>query len=175
MHETALVVLIPQAEPLVAAHRQLGDASIGAPIPAHVTVLFPFRSVIDDDDVAVIGEHASKTPAFEVTFARSGRFPGEVVFLVPEPAQPFRALTMALVGAFPDCPPYNGAHDDVVPHLTVADGLDHATATSLEADLVAAPPIVAPVTHLTLMHHDGESAWRASHAWPLGLASVDPV
>ncbi len=171
--ETALVVVVPQADALVVANRQPQHPGATAGLPAHVTVLYPFRLAIDDEDAALIGELASKIPAFDVTFARSGRFPRGFVYLVPEPAQPFLDLTAALVDAFPDCPPYGGAYDQLVPHLTVADGLDQAAAASLQADLAAALPIVAPVTHLTLLQH--ERAWRAVRQWPLGSASAEGV
>ncbi len=172
MSETALVVLIPQADELVAAHRGYHDPAT-AGIPAHVTVLYPFRSDIDEEDSTVIGRLASKTPPFDVTFARSGRFPGEFVYLAPEPARPFVDLTLALAGAFPDCPPYGGAYEHVVPHLTVADGLDQAAAASLRVELARSLPIVAPVTHLTLLQQDDEQVWRGVREWPLGSESAE--
>ena len=51
--------------------------------------------------------------------ASVGRWP-DVVYLAPEPDAPFRRLTAALASAFPDYPPYEGAHEEVIPHLTVA-------------------------------------------------------
>ena len=56
-------------------------------------------------------------------FERTGRFPG-VVWLAPEPAEPFIALTELLAAAFPDHPPYEGAHDEIVPHLTLGLGTE---------------------------------------------------
>lgn len=41
------------------------------------------------------------------------------MWLAPEPAEPFRALTELVWHRFPECPPYGGVHPDVVPHLTV--------------------------------------------------------
>lgn len=38
-----------------------------------------------------------------------------------EPVQPFRQLTVAVWRAFPQHPPYGGAYDDVVPHLTITE------------------------------------------------------
>ena len=46
--------------------------------------------------------------AFQLTAVR--RFPN-VVWLEPEPAEPFQRLTRALAAAFPDYPPYGGAHE----------------------------------------------------------------
>jgi hypothetical protein len=40
-------------------------------------------------------------------------FGQEVVWLVPQPAGPFRALTRAVAAAFPDYPPYDGYDERV--------------------------------------------------------------
>jgi hypothetical protein len=48
-----------------------------------------------------------------------------VLYLEPEPAEPLRTLTAALVERFPEYPPYEGVFGtDLVPHLTVAQGED---------------------------------------------------
>lgn len=39
-----------------------------------------------------------------------------------EPAAPFRLLRELIVTRYPSYPPYQGIHDDVIPHLTVAVG-----------------------------------------------------
>ena len=44
---------------------------------------------------------------------------GGTVYLAPSPAAPFRQLTHELFRRFPEHPPYGGAFDDVVPHLSV--------------------------------------------------------
>ena len=121
MKQTALVILVPEAEALVAEHRQRHDPSAAAGVPAHVTVLYPFRSVVDDIAADAVGEIAAGVPAFDVVFTTLARFPGEVVYLVPEPAEPFRRLTAATAAAFPDCPPYGGAIVDPVPHHVILD------------------------------------------------------
>ncbi len=54
-----------------------------------------------------------------VHFGSGEAFPANVVYLAPDPAEPFVALTEALAAAFPDCPPYGGAFDEPVPHLTI--------------------------------------------------------
>ena len=65
----------------------------------------------------------------------------DVVCLLPEPSQPFSRLIVALAAAFPQYPPYAGAHAlaDIVPHLTIAhtsrtdylDAAEHALPASL--------------------------------------------
>jgi 2'-5' RNA ligase superfamily protein len=87
-------------------------------LPAHVTLLFPFPEP-DSDVVDATRETLAGVEAFDVVF-REVRFPN-VPYLVPEPAEPFVALTGALVQRFLAWQPYGGKFDDVIPHLTIAD------------------------------------------------------
>ena len=41
------------------------------------------------------------------------------MWLAPEPAEPFQALTGLVWHRFPECSSYGGVHPDVIPHLTV--------------------------------------------------------
>jgi hypothetical protein len=172
MDETALVFLVPEAEALVAAHRMRYDPVAAVGVPAHVTVLYPFRSLVDKNVADVVGGLAAAAPAFDVTFARLARFPGEVLYLVPEPAEPFRLLTEATIQSFPDCPPYGGTVADPIPHLTVADGVDDVTAAALEAELRPGLPISAHSERLTLLAGRGRrrAVGRCPPlaAWPIG-------
>jgi hypothetical protein len=165
--ETALVVLVPEADALVAAHRLRYDPAASAGVPAHVTVLYPFRSYVDDVAIGVVAEIAAGISAFDVNFATFGRFPGEVVHLAPDPAEPFRRLTIEAMAAFPDCPPYGGTIADPIPHLTVADGVDTATASDLERLIEPGLPIRSRVDRLTVIAQDPAGRWQVVHHWPL--------
>ena len=55
-------------------------------------------------------------------------------YLAPDPPEPFSRLTEAIVERWPDYPPYEGIHETVIPHLTVAYG-DDALLTEIEADV----------------------------------------
>lgn len=101
---------------------------VGVPqdLPAHVTVLYPAP-----DDVVEIAKLLAPFGPFEVTFPRLDRFPG-VLWLAPEPAEPFVAMTEAMVARFPDHPPYGGTYSSIVPHLTVAQAQLDETAALVE-------------------------------------------
>ncbi len=88
-------------------------------VPPHVTLLAPCPG--DADGIA---EVVRGTGAFDVEFRELRRFTEvPTLYLAPEPAEPFVALTEALVARFPDWPPYGGIHGTtVVPHLTVTQG-----------------------------------------------------
>ena len=77
----------------------------------------------------------------------------EVVWLAPRPDEPFRALTRAVSAAFPGYPPYGGAHDPVIPHLTIGDrGAGGATELrAAEADVLRWLPIQTRVSRMWLM------------------------
>ena len=47
-----------------------------------------------------------------------------MAYLAPEPPEPFARLTEAIAERWPDYPPYEGIHETVIPHLTVAYGDD---------------------------------------------------
>ena len=89
---------------------------VGVPndLPPHVTVLYPAP-----DDVVAIARALEPFDQFDVTFARLDRFPG-TLWLAPEPAEPFMAMTEAMVSRFPRRQPYGGVFRSVIPHLTVA-------------------------------------------------------
>ncbi|WP_260474783.1 2'-5' RNA ligase family protein [Streptomyces sp. WAC 05379] len=103
--------------------------------------------------------------SFEARFDHSGRFPG-VLYLAPEPDTHFRRLTEAITARWPEHPPFGGQFDDVVPHLTVAQGQDEAVVEKAEADLLTGLPIVAQVSAVDLLVHDGVR-WQRRASFPL--------
>ncbi|MDX3194650.1 2'-5' RNA ligase family protein [Streptomyces sp. MN03-5084-2B] len=117
--ETAVIVPVPAADAAVGPHRRALDHSAAWGVPAHVTVLYPFLPP-DRITPAVVGDLGTVlTGAFECVFSRVAWFGQDVVWLAPDPAEPFRALTERVWRRFPECPPYGGAHPEVVPHLTI--------------------------------------------------------
>ncbi|MEU9056242.1 2'-5' RNA ligase family protein [Streptomyces sp. NPDC048384] len=163
---SGLIVRVPEAEPAVRAWRDRLDPLAGAGVPAHVTVLFPFldESRIDNGACAAIREVIGRHRSFETRFEHCGRFPG-ILYLVPEPDNPFRQLTETIADRWPEAPPFGGQFDEVVPHLTIAQGQDDAVLEEAEADLRGRLPVTARVSSVDLMIHDG-TRWqqRASFA-----------
>src|SRR3954453_8906234 len=112
------------AEEAVGEHRR----PLGRPAPwggpPHVPVLYPFVEPAlahQPETLAAIGEAIRIVRAFDCSFAQTSWFDQDVLWLAPDPAQPFRELTTGVFQAFPDYPPYAGAYDDSVPHLTVGE------------------------------------------------------
>lgn len=164
---SAIYVEIPAAEPAVRDLRLRWDAAATA-VPAHVTVLFPFLPPdrLDATIDAQLAGIAASEPRFDLRLERVGRFP-DVVWLSPDPVEPFARLTDAIAARWPDHPPYGGAFETVVHHLTVADGAPPDVLDRLETELPASLPISQPVHELTLAERR-RGTWAVRQRYPLG-------
>jgi 2'-5' RNA ligase len=156
---TALIVAVPDAAPMVDPWLERtcrARPSVG--IPAHITLLFPFvpAAQVDNELMDDLRSLFARFAAFPFTLDRPERFP-EVLYLAPAPARPFTLLTEAIVTRYPECPPYEGAYDAIVPHLTVAQG-DAAALDEAEADIRSALPIES-VAHEVLLLEELEPSW----------------
>jgi 2'-5' RNA ligase len=164
---SGVVVRIRLPEPLEEL-RLRHDPMATAGVPAHVTLLFPFLATGDLTPairrrLALI---ASGVRPFSVRFDATGRFPG-VLWLAPEPAAPFVELTERLAAAFPDHPPYEGAHDDVIPHLTVGLAPEE-TLDRLERKVHPGLGFRERVHAIEVIAEDGTGRWHARWRLPLG-------
>ena len=154
--ESALVVLIPEAEDLVRDFRNQFDPSAAAGVPAHVTIVYPFTppSELTAETIAALRDLFSSTASFEVSFTGPKRFPG-VLYLSPEPDELFRRLTERITEQFSDALPYGGEFADIVPHLTIAQGKDSPQLDSIAADFERQAngrlPVRSTVSEVTLL------------------------
>lgn len=169
--ESALVVLIPEAEDLVRDFRNQFDPSAAAGVPAHVTIIYPFKPPFELTTETLAALHAlcSRTASFEVSFTGPKKFPG-VLYLSPEPDELFRRLTERITEQSPDALPYGGKFADIVPHLTIAHGNDSPQLDSIAADFERQAnvrwPIRSTVREVTLM--DNQSGrWEVRHCFSL--------
>ena len=171
---TALVIAVEQAEAVLGRFRALHDpASAGGGI-AHVTLLYPFlkpRALTVEARQRLRAVCAARRP-FPFRLATTGRFPG-VLYLAPEPAAPFEALTTALWESFPSQPPYEGRFARIVPHLQIAQGDDEAELDALEdqarALLTRIGPIRATARQIQLVD-ESDGIWRVRWRFRLGSA-----
>lgn len=133
-------------------------------IPAHVTLLFPCPPP-EEPVVEAVRDVLGGVRAFDVDFPALRRFPG-TLYLAPEPAAPFTSMIEALVARFPDWPPYGGAFDSVVPHLTVAQG-DEATLAAAEAGMSPRLPLRGRAGEVTLLTEVEPERWLVDASFPL--------
>lgn len=119
--QSALLVPVPEAEPLVGRWRERLDPVAAAGVPAHVTLIVPWvpPSVLGDGHIEALGEVLGEVEPWSFTLAGTGLFGTRVLWLEPQPADGFLRLTERLAAAF-GTPPWAGEFAEVVPHLTVA-------------------------------------------------------
>lgn len=139
---------------------------------AHITLLAPFAPLeqLTDGLLAELGDFFADVTPFPFTLTGVHRFPGGAVYLAPDPATPFRQLTSELARNFPEYPPYGGAFDDVVPHLSVplpADEDEDALAAALEARF----PIPAHALEATIYWSE-PGASRTLATFPFAMAAA---
>jgi 2'-5' RNA ligase len=169
---SAIVVPIRLTEALEAIRRDhVDNTRLG--VPAHVTVLFPFvpSPSMTPHDVARAAAAIGRIEAFDVDFREARTFDASptkegVVWLAPEPAAPFIAMTEAIVAAFPDYRPYDGLHDTVIPHLTLAN-VDVDLPMLIEATRPELP-FSRRVASAAVLVEDVARRWRIAHELPLG-------
>jgi hypothetical protein len=126
-------------------------------VPPHVTLLHPCAP--DSDGVGEVLEDAL---AFDVDFREVRRFP-DVVYLAPQPAEPFVDLTRALWRHFPDWAPHEEAHPTITPHLTVAWG---AKLDAAEAAVRRFLPLRGQAREALLLHRKAPECWEPVARFP---------
>jgi 2'-5' RNA ligase len=156
---TALIVAVPEAERLVSELRLAYDSSAALGVPAHITILFPFAPPKEIDEHA-LADVIARQPAFAFELTSVERFGAEITYLAPEPSGPFTALTRMVEERWPEYPPYEGAHEVVVPHLTVGERM---------LDLSPPLPIACHAHDVVLLEEDEPGGrWQERRRFPLG-------
>lgn len=175
MTHTVVRVPVHEAETIVRS-RALANGSPFQPqdggVLAHITVLGPFLAE-DTIDAGVLDEldrYFAEVTSFGYALTGVSAFPNGPTYLVPEPAAVFRRLSLGLVRLFPEVPPYGGAFDEVVPHLSVPllDGEDVET---LSAELEHRMPIEA-VAHAATLVRVAEGDTRTLATFPFGTTAA---
>jgi 2'-5' RNA ligase len=174
---SALVVLVPEAESLVKSFRDRFDPSAAAGMPAHITLLYPFKPPDKVDEILLddLRQCFARFAPIQFALGSIRRFPVEVLYLAPAPDEPFRQLTLAIWDQYPETPPYGGKWPDIVPHLSVAWLADEQKLDGITDDFVEASqeslPIRATASEVALM--DNRSGrWQVRATFGLGTAKV---
>lgn len=172
---TVLAVPVPELDGFVRDRTAHYDADYLAADPdfgqAHVTVLGPWVRDPAPADLQVVGELLAATAPFAYLLARAGVFPDGIIHLVPEPQEPFAALTAAVWQRFPAHPPYAGRFANPTPHVTldaVGPDVDETRVRELLGDLV---PVTTVADRVQLQW------WQAGHChvrhtWWLGQTTT---
>ena len=170
--ESAVLVPVPEAEPLVGRWRERYDPAAAVGVPAHITLLYPF---VDPDTIDASVRDRLETlfsvvEPFGFTLGGPSSFGDQVLWLAPDPADPFVGMTEALADTF-GLKPYGGAYDDITPHLTTVDRSSGARVETLDearAALTGSLPITARADEAWLMVQHDDGLWRTQAAFPFG-------
>lgn len=127
---TVIQFPVPELEPITQRLER-------PPVCPHITLLGPFvdRRDVDEDLVDTLRDVLAQVRAFDFKLSTMGRFGSELTYLAPEPTGPFVRLTNMLAAAFPKWPPYGGAFDDIVPHLSIGAALTCAEEKAVRESL----------------------------------------
>lgn len=139
---------------------------------AHITLLAPFatKDELTDGVLAELETFFGDVTPFTFDLTKICEFAGGTTYLSPEPAAPFRRLTLELWRRFPEYPPYGGEFGDVVPHLSVylpeGEGAD-----LLRFELGPRLPITTQATEASLFWFE-PGKLRVLETFPFGTSAA---
>jgi 2'-5' RNA ligase len=175
--ETALVVLVAEAEALVGPLRDVWDPAASAGMPAHITLVYPFRprGGVGAEVVRDLADCFRGFVPFDYTLVDVQSFGATVLYLRPDPEEPLRRLIVPVLERYPETPPYGGAFSAIVPHLTIAhvarDDLLRRVVSDVSDAARGGLPIKARATHVALVDN-ASGSWRTQANFP--LLGIDP-
>ena len=158
---------VPEAESLVRDARMRFDPSAAAGVAAHVTLVTPFVPLADLDWTVLRATLARHGP-FAYRLTGLAGFRG-VLYLAPDPPEPFVALSRDLVERF-GTPLYGRPDVEPVPHLTVAMQ-DDDEALEVAAALLDPLPLACTASEATLLECDEAQRWHEVERLALGASS----
>jgi 2'-5' RNA ligase len=160
--QSAILIPVPWAEPVVGPYRLEYDPVAAAGVPAHITLIVPWLppDEIEPADLDELAAALHSTSSFEFFLRQVNWFGRAVLWLAPDPVEPFVKLTSRLADRF-GTPPYDDEFDEIVPHLTVAHASDGVELAGVAADLgkrLKKDPIRCRAEEVWVMVGDGQ-AW----------------
>jgi 2'-5' RNA ligase len=166
--QSAIIIPVAVPGPLARLRRSL-DPSAARGVPPHLTLLYPFvpAESLEPDVRQAVESVARDVSPFALRFSEARTWPG-VAWLAPEPAGPIRALIARLTTRFPEYPPYGGAFDEVIPHLTIVERGDIDLAAVVAA-AASALPFAARVVRVSVIAEGDDGRWRMRWRLPLGV------
>jgi 2'-5' RNA ligase len=168
--ETALVIVLDDAEPFDAVRREIAAGTVARGIPFHITLLSPFapREELTDTLLAETRTFFAGRVPFTFELTRIAAWP-RVVYAVPEPAAELRDCMQALFARYPQWPPYGGMHADVVPHATLAEEVKAAALLAeIERRLRDELPRRYTAEEATLLEEYAPGRWRERERFRFG-------
>jgi hypothetical protein len=158
-NESALIIPVPEVEPVVGPLRFEYDRAARLGVPAHITLLYPFRPPqVIAREIKMLEDLCASMKLIPFSFTEVRRFPA-TAYLHPDEPEAFAQLIRTLIRMWPDCQPYGGAFRDIVPHLTVADQVDAETLRTVQDSIRPRLPIKCVAREVCLLTSDAAGFW----------------
>jgi 2'-5' RNA ligase len=170
MTETAVVVLVPAADPAFMPLRRVHDPSGAEGLGCHVTIMSPFLDAADIDESTLVRLRSAlaATAPFTVRLDGLARFTEGMpaLYATVDPTEPFIALTRAVSAEF-GLEPYGGIHEEIVPHLTIGVSDDPAVLDRIAPIAATALPLSSEIDAVDVVVHE-PAGWRTADSISLG-------
>lgn len=151
--QTAVVVPVPAADPLLREVAAVDPGAVRAGVVAHVSLLYPFLDApaVDDEVVGWLRGLAARTRPVELEFLDVVAAPGFVHLPVPA----LRPLVGELRARWPRLVPYGGRFGpEPPPHVTLAMDLPDEDGAALAARLRRFLPLRCSADHVWVVAYD---------------------
>lgn len=161
--QSAVLIPVPQADSVVGRYRFEYDPVAAAGVPAHVTLVVPWLppSEITDEELTDLEAELADVQAFDFALTRVDWFGRRVLWVAPEPADPFLKLTHRIADRF-NTPPWDDEFDEIIPHLTVAHASDGVELVPIAADVATRLPLRCRAEEVWVMVGGG-GRWERRH------------
>jgi 2'-5' RNA ligase len=141
---SAICIPVPEAEHALRPWMSTYTVDGREGMWAHLTLLYPFAAPDElPAELDRLREHFSRAAPFGFALTELRRFDGGVLYLAPEPGEPFRRLAVELQALYPDRPLYGDPQLEFVPHCTVVDVQESPVLDAAEAAVRPHLPIEA--------------------------------
>ncbi|MFE2142472.1 2'-5' RNA ligase family protein [Streptomyces sp. NPDC059456] len=164
---TAVVIVLPDAAPLLDAAWRIDPALVRPGLPAHVSLLYPFvpQSALTGEDETGVRSLAAGFPAADLVLEEVVTAPGFVAVSVPG----LQPIADAFHARWPGLRPYGGRFGArPASHVTVAMGAENAAAARVRDALGSLLPLHtrAAAVELVVLTEEG---WQSRFTAPLGV------
>ncbi|MFJ1759345.1 2'-5' RNA ligase family protein [Amycolatopsis sp. NPDC088138] len=163
---SALVILLPAAEPVLAAARRTAPALVRPGLPAHVTALYPFLPApeLTDEVLDAVRELAAGVRPVDLRLTELAVAPGFSAVATPS----LQPIADAVCARWPEVQPYGGRFGPTpAAHLTVAMGGAEADHERVAEQVRPLLPLDARAEELHLVALDDEG-WETRLVAPFG-------
>ena len=165
--QSAIIIPIPEVEPIVGPLRVIYDLSAKLGVPAHVTLLYPFYPAHTvNDEIETLRKVCASIESFSFLFREVRRFP-KTAYLYPDKSESFAQITKTLAENWRGYEPYGGNYATFIPHLTFADQVDSEIIDNVEEIVQPQLPIMCAARELWLIASDHAGMWSTKAVFSL--------